>query len=382
MTYAYALIAVLCLLVQPAAVLGQDGEEDASRWITVAAAGSVNAPKREESRSPAEEAIAAYRRGEFVKARDIWQKLADGGDAKAMNNLGVLYDQGQGVEPDAGRAMNWFARSAKAGDPSGMSNYGRMLLRGRGTEPNPSEAARWFDMAARAGQAEAQYNLGLMYEEGRGVDGGRDMKAAAAWYSRAAAQQQVAALARLGHLYRIGEGVDRNAGRATLLLYAAAMNGHAEAIRELEEMAGAGQGQAAVLFGQKLDAADRPGMRAALKKTGIPATREDDAYICDEYDVRKAVPGAMRMAACYGPGNPAALGFVKIDYAVRDKNRAERILNMVEGRFGKPSAAEGDDSRLWNLGSVIVATQYAPTHGEMSLIYMVPRVYHQTRPQH
>ena len=37
-----------------------------------------------------------------------------------MNNLGVLYDLGQGVEPDLGRALHWFAESAKTGHPSGM----------------------------------------------------------------------------------------------------------------------------------------------------------------------------------------------------------------------------------------------------------------------
>lgn len=327
---------------------------------------------------PAGDAARAYARGDFLTARDIWQKLAEGGDGQAMNNLGVLYDQGQGVEPDTGRALHWFAQSAKAGHPSGMSNYGRMLEQGRGMTANPGEAARWFDLAARQGQPEAQYNLGLLYEQGRGVP--RDDKAAAAWYSRAAAQQQTEAMARLGHFYRAGQGVEKNSARAALLLYAAAMNGEDGAIRELEEMAKEGPARpAAVLFGQKLDNTDRAAMRAALKKSGTPASRESDDFICDLYDVRRVVPGAEQMAACYGPGATAPLGFLKIDYAAPDKATAGRILRMVEERFGPPSAGEGDDARLWNLGSVVVATQYAPTHRQMSLMYMVPRVYHLTR---
>ena len=327
---------------------------------------------------PAGDAARAYAQGDFLKARDIWQKLAEEGDAQAMNNLGVLYDQGHGVEPDMGRALHWFAQSAKAGHPSGMSNYGRMLEQGRGIAANPQEAARWFDLAARQGQPEAQYNLGLLYERGRGVP--QDDKAAAAWYSRAAAQQQSESLARLGHFYRAGRGVAKNPGRAVLLLYAAAMSGEAGAIRELEEMAKEGPArQAAVLFGQKLDATDRAAMRAALRKSGTPASRESDDFICDLYDVRRVVPGAEQMAACYGPGSPAPLGFLKIDYAAPDKATAAQILHMVEERFGPPSAGEGDDARLWNLGSVVVATQYAPTHRQMSLMYMVPGVYHLTR---
>ena len=338
----------------------------------------VQARAPELPEGPAGDAVRAYAQGNFLKARDIWQKLAEEGDAQAMNNLGVLYDQGHGVEPDTGRALHWFAQSAKAGHPSGMSNYGRMLEQGRGIAANPQEAARWFDLAARQGQPEAQYNLGLLYERGRGVP--QDDKAAAAWYSRAAAQQQSESLARLGHFYRAGRGVAKNPGRAVLLLYAAAMSGEAGAIRELEEMAKEGPArQAAVLFGQKLDATDRAAMRAALRKSGTPASRESDDFICDLYDVRRVVPGAEQMAAGYGPGSPAPLGFLKIDYAAPDMATAAQILHMVEERFGPPSAGEGDDARLWNLGSVVVATQYAPTHRQMSLMYMVPGVYHLTR---
>lgn len=362
---------------------GSTGQQSDSPAQGAARAGAepdaaAKAPAAPLPGGPAGEAVRAYARGDFLKARDIWQKLAEAGDGQAMNNLGVLYDQAQGVEPDAGRALHWFALSAKAGHPSGMSNYGRMLEQGRGIAADPQEAARWFDLAARKGQPEAQYNLGLLYEQGRGV--AQSDQAAAAWYSRAAAQQQTEALARLGHLYRTGRGVTRNAGRATLLLYAAAMNGQAQAMKELEEMAREEPARPrAVLFGRELDNVDRATLRATLKTAGLPASREDDAFICDLYDARRLIPGASQMAACYGPGAPAPLGFVKIDYPASDKATAERILRMVEERFGPPSAGEGDDARLWNLGSVVVATQYAPTHRRMSLMYMIPRVYHLTR---
>ena len=52
---------------------------------------------------------------------------------------------------------------------------------------------------------------------------------------------------------------------------------------------------------------------------------------------------------------------------------------MVEGRFGKPQANEGPDSSLWNMGTVVIATQYVPDIAQLSLMYMVPRVYYQTK---
>lgn len=334
------------------------------------------APQPEWPAGPAGDAAKAYAAGDYATARKIWENLAKDGDSQAMNNLGVLYDQGSGVEPDAGRALHWFAEAANAGNASGMNNYGRFLEQGKGVPANPAEAARWFDLAAREGQPEAQYNLGFLYENGRGVP--KDEASAAAWYSRAASLGQKDALARLGHFYRIGKGVEKNSQRAALLLYAGAMEGSEAAIGELEAMAKENPKRgSAVLFGQKLDETSRSDMRTALKKAGATVKREDDKHICDIYNSANVVPGSGEMAICYGP--VGKLAFLKIDYAAPDRARADAVLKMVESRFGAPTAGEGEDASLWNLGSVIVATRYAPTHRQMSLMYMVPAVYHQTK---
>lgn len=328
------------------------------------------------------EAAKAYGSGNYARAHELWQKLAAEGDAQSMNNLGVLYDQGKGVEPDKGRALHWYAEAAKAGNPSGMTNYGRMLEQGIGIKANPPEAARWFDLAARKGLAEAQFNLGLMYERGVGVP--KDLKSAAAWYTRAAAQHQPDALSRLGMFYRTGnDGVEKNEARAILMLYAAAMNGDDSAIKGLEDMAKLANAKPqAVLWGQKLDAADRQSLRAAIKKAGAPVKRESDEFICDLYGAGVAVPGAIQIAACYGPKSKSGtsqLGFMKIDYAAENQDKANRLVKMVEGRFGAPSSQEGADACLWNLGSVVIATQFVPNARQMSLMYMIPRVYYLTR---
>ena len=328
--------------------------------------------------SPSEEASQAYLQGDYAKARAIWQKMADEGDAYAMNNLGIIYDRGLGVPVDLGRAIFWFSKSANEGNPQGMSNYGWMLDQGRGVAPSPTEAARWYDKSARLGQAEAQYNLGLMYERGRGVP--KDLPSAAAWYSQAASQQQTEALARLGHLYRYGLGVEQNPAKACLLLYAAAMNGNEDAMRELEELAPKDASSKGIaLFGQRMDQTNRRTMRQVLQKSGVPGVRVKDEFICDIYDVRKAVPGATQMTVCYGPAPESPLGFLKIDYAAPSKEYALQIKTMVGGRFGEVSAQESEFSNLWNMGTCIVATQYSPENNQISLMYLVPRVYHLTK---
>lgn len=256
-----------------------------------------------------------------------------------------------------------------------------MLQQGKGVSPDAREAARWLYMAAKQGQREAQYNLGLMYERGHGVP--KDDKAAAAWYSRAAAQDQPEALARLGHFFRTGTGVAKNIPRATLLLYGAAMGGNEEAIRELKELAAEKPAKTqAVMFGQRLDATDRPSMRKALRTAGLRPTRETDGYVCDVYDPAGKVPGAAQVAACYGPARgetPARLGFLKIDYPASGPEFVQRLNAMMAERFGPAAAGEAGDAKLWNLGDIVIATQYMPDHRQVGLMYMVPEVYHLTQ---
>ena len=323
----------------------------------------------------------ARKNGDMTGMREALEQLVRKGDARAMNRLGLLFDRGLGVEPDAGRAVYWFARAAAAGDPAGMANYGRMLQQGKGVSPDAREAARWLYLAAKQGQREAQYNLGLMYERGHGVP--RDDKAAAAWYSRAAAQDQPEALARLGHFFRTGTGVAKNIPRATLLLHGAAMCGNEDAIRELKELAEEKPARTqAVMVGQRLDATDRAAMRKALRTAGLRPTRESDDFVCDVYDPAGKVPGAAQVAACYGPARgeaPARLGFLKIDYPASGPEFVQRLNTMMAERFGPAAAGEADDAKLWNLGDIVIATQYMPDHRQVGLMYMVPEVYHLTQ---
>ena len=325
-----------------------------------------------------EDAVAAYQHADYASAMRIWHELGEAGDVRAIYNLGVLFDLGQGVTPDPARAAVYFQHAAQAGHVRAMSNYGRLLEQGRGVAKNEAQAAYWFQKAAEGGLAEAQYNLGLMYERGSGVP--KNDRDAAAWYSRAAASGQSAALERLGLFYRDGRGVPHNATRATLLLYGAAMDGRQDAMQALERLAP--KHTPFALFGQRLDSAERMSMRKALLAARVSPVREDAKYACDIYRVAEAVPGASELAACYGPQNAdsaAPLGFIKIDYPAPDATHAHKIRAMVEKRFGPPTASEGTNSSLWNLGTVIVATQYAPELKQLALMYMIPRVYHLTR---
>ena len=68
---------------------------------------------------------------------DTVRQAADQGDAEAQYNLGVIYNNGEGVPKD------------------------------------DAEAVRWFQLAAEQGYAKAQFELGYKYRWGHGVSLGR-----------------------------------------------------------------------------------------------------------------------------------------------------------------------------------------------------------------
>ncbi|WP_281016844.1 MULTISPECIES: tetratricopeptide repeat protein [unclassified Minwuia] len=141
------------------------------------------------------EGVAAYNRGDFAAAADIWREDAAAGDAAAQRNLGLLYLNGQGVPKNEAAAAEWFRRSSDQGFPRASANLGEMYLRGVGVPRDPERAVTFFQRAAEAGLAEAQYNLAILTEAGFGVK--KDTELARRWFERAAAGGHAPARERL-----------------------------------------------------------------------------------------------------------------------------------------------------------------------------------------
>src|SRR5215472_7226449 len=111
---------------------------------------------------------------------------AEGGDASAQNQLGLLYYEGTGVPQNYLQAKQWFEEAAKQGHAGAQTNLGTMYLHGEGAVPNNRMALFWFNQAAEQGDARACAKLGLMYVQGRGVL--QDFIQAHMWYNVSAAQ--------------------------------------------------------------------------------------------------------------------------------------------------------------------------------------------------
>ena len=86
-----------------------------------------------------------------------------------MFNLGVKYQNGEGVAEDDAEAARWFRKAAAIGNSSAMFNLGLMYDNGEGMAEDDTEAVRWYRSAAEAGDTHAMVNLGAMYAQGDGV---------------------------------------------------------------------------------------------------------------------------------------------------------------------------------------------------------------------
>jgi uncharacterized protein len=171
------------------------------------------------------------------------QKAASAGDIDAMNNLGVRYQNGQGVAQNYDKAREWLQKAADAGNADAMNNLGELYYYGRGVARDFILARDWYEKAAAADNANAMYSLGWMYEKGSGVIF-RDYTKASDWYQKAAAAGNTEAMYNLGVLYQNGEGVAQNYDEAREWLQKAADAGNVDAMNNLGELYSFAQGVA------------------------------------------------------------------------------------------------------------------------------------------
>lgn len=106
-----------------------------------------------------------YNDGDPVTARCWFLKAAKQGFARSQNELGLLYQDGEGVKQDNEKAKYWFEQAAKNGHAGGMNNLAAIYM----LEGDTDKAIPWFQRSADLGYVEALYNLAMCYRDGKGV---------------------------------------------------------------------------------------------------------------------------------------------------------------------------------------------------------------------
>ena len=136
-----------------------------------------------------------------VRARH-WLEQADAlGQAEATTRLGILYANGQGVEPDSGKAAALFER-ASATQALAQLNLAVLILDRKLPAATPARAVALLTSAS-VEDPNAAFELGMIYYEGRFQP--RDVPHAVALFEQAAHRNQPAALVNLGVIAANGE---------------------------------------------------------------------------------------------------------------------------------------------------------------------------------
>ena len=132
-----------------------------------------------------EDANTAIESKDYKKAFELFQPLAEEGNAEAQTRLGALYVNGQGVEQDLDKGLSWIMKAAtqgyetarkiafklcldlvNQGDTTVMYNLGNMCLNGWGGEYDPNVCMGWLENAGKIGHEKSSNMLAKIYTEG------------------------------------------------------------------------------------------------------------------------------------------------------------------------------------------------------------------------
>lgn len=136
-------------------------------------------------------ALAAFKEGQINLAFDLYLRLADEGHAGSQVFTAWMLTQGIGCTKDEAKAATYYERAAVLGNPVGCFYFGRWLTK-------LGEHARAYG-----------------------------------FYSQGAQSGNLPSTFRVGYSLARGKGVNADLQRAYEMLKAAAMHGHAYALREM-----------------------------------------------------------------------------------------------------------------------------------------------------
>jgi len=135
-------------------------------------------------------------------------------DSWSQNKLGLLYENGDGVEKNPKLAFSWFEKAANNGYMYAFYNLGRHYQHGLSVAVDKSKALYWYEKAAAAHHAHSCLLLGIWYLNGINVV--KNEYKAAAYFKDAAFCGNAEGKYYLSSCYAHGYGVKQDSIRALL----------------------------------------------------------------------------------------------------------------------------------------------------------------------
>ena len=195
-------------------------ESEAVRWYGEAA--------KKGSDFAADNLGAMYLDGVGVKkdAREAakwFRKAAEVGLLVAQVHLGKLYYYGDsGFPRDYREAAKWISEAARRDDAWALNTLGVMYQEGLGVEKNPIQGLEYLRSAALKGYAKAQANLGAAYFAGGRVS--RDLLLADQWLTLSAEQGEITAIKMRLQVEDAMSAADKNRAKQLVADYKASRN--------------------------------------------------------------------------------------------------------------------------------------------------------------
>lgn len=169
-----------------------------------------------------EEAKAKLAEKDFAAAHAIYLSLANQNDAKACYNLGLMYQDGDGVAKNLDEAVKWYTKSADLGYKEAQYTLGALVFQRQTQSISYPQAVSYYEQAAKQGHVKSQLNLGMLYFRGDVI--AQDLPAAVQWLSLAASNNNSEAQGYIGQLYQQGAGVEQDTVKAAMWLMLATQN--------------------------------------------------------------------------------------------------------------------------------------------------------------
>ena len=99
-----------------------------------------------------QEGLTAFQTGDYEKAFQLLEPIAEAGNAEAQCIIANMYQLGMGRNRDISQAVYWYEKSSQNGYGVASNNLGGIFLAGDdGIEAALSKAKEWFSLARKQG---------------------------------------------------------------------------------------------------------------------------------------------------------------------------------------------------------------------------------------
>ncbi|MGT0071332.1 tetratricopeptide repeat protein [Helicobacter pylori] len=106
--------------------------------------------------------IKSYEKQDFSKAKGYFEKACDLNNGSGCNGLGVLYNDGEGVEKNLIKAAYLYSKACELKEGDGCGTLGGLYYNGDGVKQDSKKAAALFEKACKLGYKKACEMLKLL----------------------------------------------------------------------------------------------------------------------------------------------------------------------------------------------------------------------------